>query len=356
MGRVFGISGFIFLALIAVVSTFSRCWGDEKTKESDEFFERRLSFALETETIRIRLSNVKPGITKKAKLLLHNAGKEAVTFKEVHVGCKCTTANVPETTIRPGDFVECDFVFHIPPHPKKLVETLFARINCDGPSKSVEIRFVAEFDNLACFTASDFTSGFFSSGEAEKVRLPILVSSDEVLARTKVVGTDDFVSIRPRIVEYAKNRYVEFELLPEQRSQEKLSGVIHLYVDKEPVSSILCLFHKNPEIEFFPKSLIFLPGDQPSVYRQANAMLKVRREPGAKIAPGLRTVSCVTVDGKTSVDAELEKVTDQVFRIKVLLKDVELTNRLEQEKNLLWKVSLGNGTVSAVPFSFVFSN
>ncbi|MDZ4851597.1 MAG: DUF1573 domain-containing protein [Pirellulaceae bacterium] len=178
-----------YSTILALLVAFSiDAVAQESVKPANTFFTLNLIADKTYDAKIFELGVVPPGSILKAKVYIHNDSGKTVQFQKVNVGCKCTTALVPEVTLLAGEFTETSYEFSTEKNPRETEETYTATIACTGGRDTIRLSFRAEFDGVVAFQRPDFLLPFLEDSPEVSFRLPLNCKSIDLRLFRRICG------------------------------------------------------------------------------------------------------------------------------------------------------------------------
>jgi hypothetical protein len=291
----------------------------------------------DVETCVFTVNNVDPGSKQKLVVTLLNFTNAELEFLNATAGCKCTTVNIPKTTMRNGEHSQLEFVVEVPADPIRLRESYIVTINTKGARRVVQCTIYVNLVNVVSFGRSEASLPFDSSSKELKLTFPILCSGESLLESVEFQADDVFNATSCRVVKTGDACRAELTLDSSKLENNFTLGEVHLVRDAKRVSTMLLTLRKRLPIEITPDRIIFASEDGPDgLVKRASAIVRDHAL-GATDSP-LR-ISCISTSGKAII-ADVKPLPKGIYRVVLT---VPKGQELERGDRLVWTIVTSDG-------------
>ncbi len=339
--------------VVVVVSTAIAGACDEKSKSVVELYKQSITHLQPVNNFAIEMFDVAPGELKKATVLLHNKipSGEEIKLLRASLGCKCTTAKIPESVIKGGGFEKMDFEFQVAEHPSRLREEFHVEITTEGACSFIVLKFYARVKDFVGFRRRDHIQKFSPETKSVAFDLPLLVSDTKLLERVRVELADELSFVHAEVVNSSDVPYIRCVFDSARVVDNSLAGEIRLVRGEKTISSLVCFLEPQLAVELLPSRLIFTPSSDKKFVRTATALVKLGRRPDAQAE--ISDIECKGQSGN-KLESSYVKMSPSLYRLNINVRDlIELG---DEQNKLSMKVTLSTNKIVQLDSEFSLSN
>ncbi len=348
--RRFMITGQLQNRLVIACTFMFLCSGNASSEEErTQIFDYPLFGVRGVEISTFELSNVSPGMRKKATVFLQNKCDQSVEFLEVTASCKCTDAAVPKKVLEPNETAQLDFIFSVHSTLQNLKDSFDVTIKARGARESIRMRFNVIYENAATFGRPELVHSFDASSTDVSLAIPFQVSDGEFLKDINLETSEGLTFMTCKLA--SDKPVVECKFFTQSIDGECATGELRLIRQKKIVASTLLTLQKQKPVEIVPATILFSPNESNPLERNATAIVRVR--PHEKV--GFRSIRQIHVVGaeNSKVEASYTIITDQMYRLKLKIEDGQV---FDDSKGLSFVIETSDGGRFEFAQACVFSN
>lgn len=342
------------LYVLGAVPFVDSAASESDTTQNKNVFSMHLGGVQPIQSAVFEIGSVKPGDSVEAVVLINNDTATHVKLDKVELTCKCTVANVPNTTIEDGAATDASFQFTTRLSPRVREEVFGAMIFCSGGRNAIKLGFKVRYEGLVAFDRPEFVFPFRDDLKSpSSFHLPIVYESEELLRDTVIESRGELARLmRSKIAEANGKYFVECTFLPSDVHAATAVGEIVLRSKSGFQSEILCTLSKEKAIEILPSRIVFRTGETQDIPRHATAILKVRDAPGSSKSTNIIAISCLSPDN-IDLPTSFAKLGKDVYRVRVTLEKAE---DFKSDGKIKWTLKTDLGEEINIHSNWVLSN
>lgn len=304
---------------------------------------------MENRPYKVDLGAIQAGKAVRKQVIILNHTNSEVSLVGVEKSCSCSSANVPNQKLAPGESVSAQFNLEVESHPRSVEQFFSVTILTNSGPSHLVLTFRGHVDDYVGFRErSIIRSVGLSQGNAE-IETPLIISNNlklsKISCRVDSTGRTVPININNGIYSVVIPVYEAFDSTETQR--------LSLYCGDQLVDSVPVQLLVRPPVEVLPKRLIFTPSSEKGIFAVAHGLIRIKSTDSEPIA-NISAARCLekTTSNPLSIDTHLEKIRDGVYRVEARVLD---SGREESFDAIKWEFLSDSGAFYADSLVF-FSN
>ena len=273
----------------------------------------------------------------KIKVTLSNPNSNSFSFdfKKIELGCKCTSAEISKSEIKPGETSLLTLDLETPAASKSEERTHSVTLHASGESKERTVNLAVRYRlaGLMCFKDGAHVFDVDTTEERQKVFLPFVLTAPHDVSDIDLEITPNNPGVKATLIRKNKSHFVEVEFDTVFVDEEGLSlRIVARHSKNELQDSLSLLLCRRKRIEISPRTLRFVRSDEllraTSILRLRNEN-KVVEESSIGQAKQTETVSVQCNIGSLKPKVKYKRIGVGIYRITVSIDAKKMAKYLQ---------------------------